>query len=162
MDFGSVSSTVSAVPVDWIVIGAFFIIVSADALRAGSVRACALALSFPLTFLLFQILPQTFLLSPTLASFSSPLAQAVVFLILEAILFVCLHKMLASFDVYTSFHSAVVSGFAATVVVLVVWTQTPALQSLWHFTPQLQSIFGASYRFYWLIAAYLLLAFVGS
>lgn len=162
MNLGSAYYVISMVPLDWIVIGAFFVIVAVDALRSGSVRACALALSFPLASILFQITSQTAGIGSVLTQFSGLVAQAVIFLIIEVVVFVCLHRMLMSYDRYKSFLSATVSGFAATVVVLTIWVQLPSLQSLWHFSPQIQHIFGSSYRFFWIIAAYLALAFVGS
>ena len=161
MDFQGAASALSGIPLDWIVIGAFFIIVSADALRAGSTRASALSLSFPLAFVLFQMVPQTILLGSLTNSFSNWIEQAVIFAIIEAVLFVCFHQMFFAYDRYTSLFSAAIAGLAATVAVLVVWTEAPVLQSLWHFGPFIQAVFGSSYKFFWLIAAYFALAFVG-
>jgi hypothetical protein len=162
MDLSNLLSVVSSIPVDWLVIGVFFVLVAADALRAGSTRAAALSISLPITLFLFQMIPQTVLLGSLSGQFHSSLEQAIIFFVLEAVLFVCLNHMLFSFDQYTSLLSSFVAAFVATVVVLVVWTQVPALQSLWHFDPQVQAIFGDPYRFLWLIFSYLALAFAGS
>jgi hypothetical protein len=162
MDLQGAASALSGIPLDWIVIGAFFIIVLADALRAGSTRAAALSLSLPIAYFLYQMVSQTALLGSLTAPFSGEIAQAIIFAVIEAVLFVCCHQMFFSYDRSTSLFSAAIAGFAATAVVLVVWTETPVLQSLWHFGPVVGSIFGASYRFFWLIAAYFALAFVGS
>ena len=162
MNFGGAASAFSQIPIDWLIIAVFFITVTVDAVRAGSVRACAFALSLPVSFFLFQLIPQTIVLGPLTAAFQSPIEKAVIFLILEVVLFVCVHQMLFSYDRYSSVFSAVVAGLSATVVVLVIWIQIPALQSLWHFDGQVQTIFGGSYSFLWLIASYLGLAFIGS
>ncbi len=161
MDFGGAFSSLSQIPLDWLIIGVFFVLVTIDAIRAGSVRAASLAISFPLSVYLYQLLSQSILISTIDKQFSSNLEQVLIFAILEVVVFVCLHQMLYSFDAYTSIISAVVCGLAATVAVLSVWTNLPILQSLWHFTPQVQGVFGTSYRFFWLIAAYLALAFIG-
>ncbi|HEV3245109.1 MAG TPA: hypothetical protein VG102_02025 [Candidatus Paceibacterota bacterium] len=162
MNFSSAYSALSHAPIDLLIIGIFFLLVAADALRAGSIRAAALALSLPLSSLLYQMVAQTVLLSTIVGQFSKGFEQAILFFLIEAVLFVCLHQMLSSFERYTSLLSAVVSGLAATVVVLVVWTQTPVLQSVWHFGPQIEALFGAPYRFFWFMASYLALAFLAS
>lgn len=162
MDLGGAFSAVSQIPIDWLIAGVFFIVVAADALRAGCARACALAISFPLSSLLFQLIPQTALVGAVAGQFQNSIEQALLFIILEVVLFVCVYQMLFAYDRYGSLVSTAVAGLAATIVVLVVWTQTPVLQSLWHFDSQMQNIFGASYRFLWLVGAYLALAFVGS
>lgn len=162
MDFGGAFSSLSQIPIDWMIIGVFFIIVFVDAIRTGSIRAASLAVSFPLTAYLYQMLAQTALFSSVAAQFKTNLEQALIFAILEVVIFVCLHQMLRSFDTYTSIMSAAVCGLAATMAVLAAWTGVPVLQSIWHFDPLIQTIFGASYRFLWLLAAYLALAFIGS
>ena len=162
MDFGSSLNILESIPVDWIIIGVFFLLVAADSLRAGSGHAIAFSLSLPISFFIFEAIPQTAFFGALGAQFTLPLEQAILFLVIEAVLFVCLNQMLFSFEHYTSLLSSAVAGFAATIVLLIVWVQVPALQSLWHFGPQVIAIFGASYRFFWLIGSYLALAFVGS
>lgn len=162
MDFNGAISALSGIPLDWIVIVAFFIIVSADALRAGSRRAATLSLSLPVTAYLFKLVPQTILLGSLSASFKSNIEQVVFFIIIEVVLFVCIHQMFAMYDGYTSLFSAAISGFAATVVVIAVWVQVPILASLWNFGPHVQHIFGNSYSLLWFVFAYFCLAYVGS
>lgn len=155
-------STFSQIPIDWLLIGVFFVLVAADALRAGSTHATALSVSLPVSLFLYSTLSKTIIIGSFLGQANSSIAQAAIFLILEVILFVCINQMLYSFEHFTSLLSSTVAAFAATVVVLVIWLQVPALQSLWHFDGQIQTIFGASYSFFWLIAAYLALAYAGS
>jgi len=155
-------SALSAIPLDWIVIVAFFIIVSADALRAGSTHASALALSLPISSLLFKLVPQTILIGTLTASFKSEIEQVIIFAIIEVILFVCFNQMFFAYDRYTSLFSAAISGLAATIVLVAVWVQVPVLESLWQFGPSVQGIFAASYVLLWFIFAYLALAYVGS
>jgi hypothetical protein len=162
MNFGASFSAFSHIPIDWLIIGIFFVVVFTDAVRAGSIRAAAISLSFPLSAFLYQMIPQTTLFSTISGQFSSSLDQALLFAILEAVVFVCVHQMLSSFNAYASIFSATVSALCATVVVLVIWTQMPVLQSVWHFDSTIQVIFGASYRLFWIIASYLALAFIGA
>ncbi len=162
MDFAGAYSAISQVPVDWLVSGLIFIIVSADALRCGSIRAGAIAISLPLATFLYPMLSLTIGLSAITGHFQSQLAQDISFLVLEAILFACVHQMLYSFDRSASFLLAMLCGLAATIVVLVVWAQSPILESIWHLSPPLQTVFGQSYRFLWLLGSYLALAFVSS
>jgi len=162
MDLSAIYSVFSHVPVEWIVIGAFFLLIVADALRAGSVRAASLALSFPITGMLMQMIAQTALLSTVVGQLKNNIEQVILFAIIEAVIFVCVHQMLYSFDPYTSLVSSIVCGLAASVVVLVVWVETPALNAIWQFDPNIQAIFGHSFGFFWLIASYLALAFIGS
>src|SRR5579859_4360250 len=118
MDFHGAYAALSQIPIDWLIIGVFFVIVFADAIRVGSVRAASLALSFPISALMFQMIPQTFFLSTLSDQFPHNIEQALIFAILEVIIFVCLHQMLYSFDAYTSLTSAAVCALAATVAVL--------------------------------------------
>jgi|SRR5665213_218668 len=162
MDFQGALSALSAIPLDWIVIAAFFIIVSADALRSGSAHASALALSLPITSFLFKLVPQTILIGSLTASFKSEIEQVIIFAIIEAILFVCFNQMFLTYDGYTSLFSAAISGLAATIVLVAVWVQVPILESLWRFDPSILGIFGTSYVFLWFLLAYFALAYVGS
>jgi hypothetical protein len=162
MDIGSSLNALESIPVDWIIIGVFFLLVAADALRAGSAHAIALSVSLPISLFIFQAVPQTAFFGAIAAQFNQPVEQAVLFLIVEAVLFVCVNQMLFSFERYTSLLSSAVSGFAATVVLLVIWVQIPALLSVWHFDPQVRAIFSESYRFFWLLASYLALAFIAT
>jgi hypothetical protein len=161
MDFGSSLNVLESIPVDWIIIGVFFLLVAADALRGGSSHAMAFCLSLPISLLIFQSITKTIALGALDAQMQLPLEQAVLFLIIEAVLFVCVNQMLFSFEHYTSLLSSSVAAFASTIVLLVVWIQIPVLQSIWHFGPQIQIIFGQSYRLFWLLASYLALAFIG-
>lgn len=162
MDFGGAYSAFSQIPLDWLIIAVLFIVIAADALRGGTNRAAALALSFPVSYVLFQMIAHTFLLDMFIGQFSATIEQAVVFAILETIVFVCVHQMLFSYDRYSSLISATVAGLAAVIVVLVIWMQMPLLQSIWHFDGQIQAVFGASYAFFWIVGSYLALAFIGS
>ncbi|HTR19016.1 MAG TPA: hypothetical protein VMH91_03520 [Candidatus Paceibacterota bacterium] len=161
MDFQGATSAISSVPLDVLVIGIFFLIVSADSLRSGPTRATALALSLPITLYLFQIVPKTILVGSLTASFKGEIGQLVIFLVIEAILFVCFHQMFFAYDRYSSLLNAAIAGAAATAVLVVVWIQTPVLSSLWQFGPHMQFVFGNSYSFFWFILAYFALAYVG-
>lgn len=125
-------------------------------------RAASLALALPIALYIFGAIPQTYFLGDFAKQLANPYAQAGIFALLAAIIFTCIHQMILTFDVSSSFTSSAVSGLAAVIMILVVWVQLPALEQIWHFGPQIHAIFGASYRVFWIVASYLALAFVGS
>ena len=54
---------------------------------------------------------------------------------------------------------SLLSGIAATLILLLVWLQVPSLDSIWHFSDEIRMLFGEAYRLLWLILAFLLMAF---
>ncbi|HUO50754.1 MAG TPA: hypothetical protein VMU25_04300 [Candidatus Paceibacterota bacterium] len=162
MDFHSAFSALSIIPTDWIIIACAFILIAADALRGGSMRAASIALALPIALYLFSSIPQTFFLGNFAKQLSNPYAQAGMFAFLAAIIFICIHQMILTFDISSSFTSSAISALAAVILILVVWVQLPALGQIWHFGPLIQSIFGEQYRAFWIVGSYLALAFVGS
>ncbi len=149
-------------PTDWILLGAFAVFVALDALRSGSARAATLALAAPLSLVLVDALPQTFLAGSLSQQFAAPAAQVVLFALIFGVLFLLIHRIVYSFSENGGVLQALIAGVAATAAVAVVWLQIPALQSLWQFGPQAQLVFGEAYRLWWLIGAYTALAFVRS
>lgn len=158
MDFSSLSSVVTNWPMDWIFIFAFAVITALDAMRTGLARATALVLSLPAALLVMQQIPDAFFLGTLFAQFQSPLAQLAIFLAIAILLFIATHRLIFSFSNGTGPVQALMVGFAATAVLLVVWLQVPALDGLWHFGNQVQTVFGVAYRFWWLIGSYVVLA----
>lgn len=134
-----------------------------DAMRSGTARAATLAVVFPLTFFFSGILSHVAILGPMTAKITAPFMQAAIFGLLFAVLFFLVYRIMYAFGGSGSMpFASVVASLAATIITLVVWLQVPALQSVWHFGPQIQAVFGVAYAFWWLIAAYLLMAFVRS
>jgi hypothetical protein len=154
---------VSHIPIDWIVIVAMMLILTFDAMRSGSGRASVIAVAFPITAFLSNLLPHTFAIGGLTGSVSSPLVQAMIFILLFVAVFIFMYRIIynlagMSRGLFFSFLAAI----SAAIVAVVMWLQVPALNALWHLSAPLQSIFGASYALFWLLGAYFVLAFVRS
>ncbi len=154
---------VSHLPLDWVFIVLFALLFAFDALRSGSGRAAVLGLALPISEFIFNLLPHTAFLGKILASLSSPVAQAAIFLLIFGLIYVLTYRLVDTFsNASRGFLLALLSGISASIITAVMWLQEPALQVIWHFSPLVQSIFGAPYALFWLLGAYLILAFVRS
>ncbi len=162
MDIDAWQAIVANWPNDWIILGALAILVSLDALRSGSARAASIALSLPVTLLLVTAIPHTFFLGPLTAQFSSPAVLAITFLVILTAMYFMVHRTVFTFSDGGAIIQSLIIGMVAVVVLVVVWLQVPALESLWHFEPQVQEVFGPAYRFWWLVAAFFGLALARS
>ncbi len=146
--------------VDWILIAVVAMLVSLECFRAGPARAISVALSLPFALLLRDALASAAIAGPFASSFTTPVLQAALFALLFGTSYFLIYRMMFSFDVASpGLAQAILSGIAAAVVVVVIWTMTPALQDTWHFGESVQSVFGAAYRFWWLLGAYFALAY---
>jgi hypothetical protein len=151
------------IPIDWIVIVVFALLLTFDAMRSGSGRASVIAVTFPIAAFLSNLLPHTIVIGSVITSLKTPYVQAGIFLILFAIIFIMLHRIIYNLGgISRGLFFSLLAGLSATIVAVVMWLQVPALTALWHFSSPVQSIFGASYAIFWLIGAYLILAFVRS
>lgn len=162
MDVSSLSSIATNWPMDWIFIFAFAVVTALDAMRTGPARATALVLSLPAALLVMSQLSNALFLGPLFAQFSSPPAQAAIFAAIAVLLYIATHRLIFTFSNSLGPLQALVVGFAATAVLLIVWLQVPGLDALWHFGDQVQAVFGAAYRFWWLVGSYVVLAAVRS
>ncbi len=162
MDFNALETLTTQWPTDWIIIGAFAAFMALDALRSGSTRAAALMLSLPAALLVTNALQGSFFLGPLSAQFTAPNAQAGIFVAIAIFLYLAVHRAIFSFSDSGGVVQALIAGLAVAVVFVVVWLQVPALQSVWQLGPQVQAVFSETYRFWWLIASYVALAFVRS
>jgi len=158
MDLSPISSLTSHWPTDWIIIAALVVFITFDAYRSGSGRSSALALAFPLALLLVNALLSAFLIGSLTAQLASVPVQAVIFVVALVALFALMYRITALYSAGAEIIPALLCGIAATAIVITVWLQVPALQSLYHFSPQVQTVFGESYRFWWLLASYFMLA----
>lgn len=149
-------------PTDWIVLGAVAALLSLDALRSGPARAATLALALPAALLLQHMLSIAAYLGPIVAGFGSSMKDIIVFAVIIVFLYVVVHRIVFSFSDSGGPLPALIGGVAATIVLVVVWLQVPALDSLWHFGAQVEAVFAGSYRFWWLLVAYAGLAFARS
>ncbi len=163
MDIHASLNVLSRWPLEWSVLGIFLLIVSAENVRAGTNKATSLALALPLAYLLFGIAQHAAGLQTVLAQLQGPAAQAALFGALTMLSYLFVHRAVSFFGTSSAqILPALLAGIATTVIVLVFWMQVAALDSIWRFSAQIQSIFGETYRFWWLLAAYLLLALARS
>lgn len=156
-----VANFFSALPTDWIIIGAFAIFAAFDTLRSGARRACTVALAFPVTTFVITLIPQTIILGPVVADAASPYLGTIVF----GVVFVVLYVLIGRFDFAWGDDAgmtiqAAIAGVATAAIVVTFWVATPALDALWHFGPQIQEIFAEGYRLWWIIGSYAALSFV--
>ena len=153
----------SSWPTDWIIIGAVAAFLALDALRSSGVRESALSLTLPATIFALGMLPQAIFIGSVSNQFSTPVLQAVLFGIMFVVVYVLVYRVIGLWSVGTGGPiEALIMGVGAAAVLVVVWLQVPALDSLWHFGPQVHAVFGEAYRFWWVAAAYLGLAFARS
>jgi hypothetical protein len=161
MSFDSIIAFFEHIPTDWIILFAVTVFLAFDALRSGQARVKALALSLPISLVCYTGLAKTAYLGPVISQLSMPFAQSVIALGIIVLVFLITLKATNTWGQGSQQPvSALMSGIAAAIVLLVVWLQVPPLQDLWHFGPTVQAIFGTSLSLYWMLAAFLAFAFV--
>lgn len=161
MNMASINVFFSHIPTDWIIIVILAILIAFDAMRAGTDRACAFALSLPATLFIAAELSSAGFLSGFAAQFTSPVLQAALFGVVFVLTYFLVHRMsVQRARSGGQVVQALMAGIAATTVLVVVWLIVPELQSVWHFGPQVQAVFGELYRFWWIIVSYAALAFI--
>jgi len=163
MDISLITSFFAHPPLDWVIFGVLVLIIGIDALRSGTARAATLSIALPVTLFFSNTLSHAILVGPFIDKFSNPLIEAAIFGGIFIVVFFLTYRIMYSLggNAAPPFAS-IMASFAATIVMYVMWLQVPALQSVWHFGPQIQSIFGALYAFWWMLVAYLALAFIRS
>ncbi len=158
-----VPSFLTTLPMDWVLIVAFIIIVTFVALRYGSAHAASWVLALPLAGLFYHEIPNTAFLATFIEKVSTPMYQAIFFGVIFVILFFLIYRMVHSYSAPASgIIEAVACGVGSALVTLVVWVQVPALAFVWHFGPTIQTLFGTPYALFWVLASFALLAFVRS
>lgn len=150
-------------PMDVIVFLVVAVILFVDSLRSGTGRAAAVALAAPAAYFLNSALAHAAVLSSILSSISGALVHAVLFGAIFVFLVIFFHRIMYSYGGSSSGAlQSLLASLAATAVLIVVWLQIPSLATVWHFGAVFQSLFGTLYAFWWIAAAYILLAFVRS
>lgn len=163
MNLTSFSSVVAHWPTDWIILGAFAALVALDVFRSGPRRALALSLASPLAFIAYASISDTVILGSILKQVSFPLEQNLIVAALIVGFFFVLLRIVDSWGGGGGGAiQALIIGIACTAITAVFWLQLAPLQALWHFGPPVENIFGVAYRLWWLIVAYLALAFARS
>lgn len=151
------------IQIDWVIIGLLIIILTATAIRWGTVRTCVIAVTMPVSAFLFSLISSSAIASSVSSNMNSPLMQSGIFIALLVFVYIMTYRMYRSFlGEGERLWLAFVAGLAASFVVIVVWIHTPALASIWEFSKQTQSIFGSLYALWWMIASLLLLGYVRS
>jgi cation transport ATPase len=162
MDVEAWTGIIAAWPNDWILIGGVTVLVALDALRSGSARAVSLALSLPATLFVMNAIPESFFLGPLVATYTAPVVQIVLFLIVLTLLFWATYRTVFSASDGGQVLQSLIIGMAASAALVIVWIQVPGLEYLWHFGDQVQAAFAPAYRFWWLVGVFLALAFARS
>lgn len=163
MDLSSISGLLTHWPTDWILIGAVAVFIAFDTLRNGGTRAATLVLALPATLFVLETLSRALFLGNLAGQFSTPVLQAVLFGIVFVAFYILIYRIIGFYSTASGAPiEALMTGLGATAILLVVWLQVPALDALWHFGSQVHAVFGEAYRFWWLAASYLALAFARS
>lgn len=163
MDVQAVTQSLSSLSVDWIIVVAVALLIFFDGLRSGVGRAAAVSLAFPLTALFFGEISHATLIGSLATQFTTPALEAALFGALFLGAYVILRRIVPWYgDVSSSIVMALLAAVATTAISIVFWLDTPVLNTLWHFGPHVQGIFGAGYRFWWLAAGFVALAFARS
>ena len=161
MNIDAVTGMFTGIPIDWIILGALVVLIALDSLRSGIGRACAIALALPLAFVLYSQFQKAFFVSQIEILFTNQLAQAGVFILLSLAAYILVRRMASDYiDSGTGEPiQALLAGGAATIVCIVIYLQVPVFDSLWHLSDRVQAVFSESYRLWWLLGAYIGLAF---
>lgn len=158
----TIVSSLSHISADWLIIAILVIVFTVDALRSGSGRAAALALSLPIASVFFSGLSKTALVAPLFAATQSPLSQAIIFVLLSVGLYLILNRIMPRYDDISSWSPllGVLAGVAAAIAILVTWVHLPFLAAIWQFHAPIPFLFDDPFRLWWLLASFLALAFV--
>lgn len=145
---------------DWIILILLMGVLTFDALRGGLARVTALALALPLTLVFLDAMPGSRFLAGFEEQLSSPALEMAFVAVLFVVVCIIMYRITDTFSSGSyQVLQALVAGLATTVVAVVIWLQIPALDSVWLFGEPVQAVFGAVYRFWWLLGAYVALAF---
>jgi len=147
-------------PVDWPILGLIAALLSLESFSSGSTRTSSISIAFPLTSIIFQWLPGTFLASAVMTQLTTPGAQSALFGLVFIGMYFVIHRMIFAFGSGSGdVPQSLISGIATTIIMVVFWIQTPGLKELWQLGPQVQLVFNESVRAWWLIGAFAALAY---
>lgn len=155
-------SSISHIPVDFVVIAVILAVFTIDAMRSGLGRVATFAIALPLTSAVFAFIPHAFILGAMYSQLTHML-QSAAFIALFVVLYFFSYRIIDTFSISArSFLDAAFASIAATVVFLTIWVATPELSGLWQLQTNVATVFGASYALFWLVGAYGVLAFFRS
>ncbi len=163
MDIEAVRGIFTTLPVDLVAAVLFATFATVVTLRYGASPAIAFSLALVIANVLYSMLPGTFGIGAALTGVSSPYIAAGIYGALTVLLTFVLYRMTSTLsDDSARPLFAIATGLAATVVVLTAWHLPGPLLSVWTFNPIIEGVFGAAYRMYWLLLAFVAFAFVKS
>lgn len=164
MDLSAIASTTTSIttwPATLFVVVAIGILSALDTFRSGSNRSVALSLSLPLSAFLVAQIPNTAFLSNLSQQLSSPSLQGIEFGVVFVLTLVLVHRIISPYNAGGSgIFLAALTGAATAVIFAVSWLAIPSLLGLYPLNGTVELIFGESYRLFWILAGYLVFAFV--
>lgn len=158
---GTLATSISHISIDWFIFAALIVLLTIDALRSGSGRTAAIALSLPAAGLFFEGLSKTAVIGTLFATAAGPLPQAIIFIVLVVALYFVINRMMPHYDdISGSPLLGVLAGVATAVAIIATWVHLPFLSAIWHFGAPVAHLFDDPFRLWWILASYLSLAFV--
>ncbi len=163
MDVEALRAIFTSLPVDVVAIVLFATLITVITLRMGASISIAFSIALIVANILFAAIPDTFMIGNFVSSDTSPYMAVGMYGALTVVLTFVLYRTTSTLsDDSARPLFAIATGLATSVVVLTVWHLAPQLQGLWHFNEVIQGAFGAAYRLYWIILAFVAFAFVKS
>ena len=152
-------ASLAFLPADWVIFGLFAIFLAVVNLRAGTRVSSALALALPVAVYVLTTLGSTAVLGGLVTQVSNDTGRIILFAAIFFMLYFLVFRMLGQFMwAGASPLKAIFAALAAGLVGVIFWLQVPALLSVWHPGTLFQTLFGASYRFWWLLLSYAILS----
>lgn len=154
----AITASFAHLSVDWLFIGALFVLATFDGYQSGGARAASAALSVLVSALLIGIVSETVLIATVPGMISN--GDALVFSVLFVLLYLLIRRITEGVGFGLSgVISAVLCGFGVVAIVMSVILATPALSSLWEFGPIIQQLFPPAARLYIIVAGLAALSF---
>jgi hypothetical protein len=147
---------------DWVLLIVIVIFLTLESFQSGASRTRALALALPTMLLAVSWFSSSALLGSVSQSLTaSPLGQLALHGIILLVLFILFYRIFFGYGMTNgSIAYAFLCGLATTIMLIVVLLQIPALTTYWQFSEPIPTVFGESYKFYWLLVSLAILAFV--
>jgi len=159
MDIASLTSTVAHVSAGWLTLIAIGVLAFADSLRGGTSRTAALALSFPVSYMLLQFVGGALFMSEVQKQFTSSLAQALFAALAFGLVFVLIYRLTDSYGEDPNFVRSLAAATGLVIMAAIFWQLIPAWSGLFPVGEQIAYIFSGSYTFWWFSSALVALAF---
>jgi len=160
MNVAPIADLFSSVPMDWIIVAVIAIAAVLFTLQGGTSRTIAGAIALLVAFSALGAIPGALVLGNFYEQIGSPLVQAVFSLAAFVLAYVLMRRIIGSSMRSGAFPlPALLAGLGFTAILLIVWLQIPALDSIWVFGEQARAVFSDPYRLWWLIGSFAALAY---